>query len=403
MTFSTGGNSETTYYIGGNLEKVVTSGGTDFRHTISGSTGAVAIVSRTSAGANVVRYILTDQQGSVDSIADATGATIANASFSAYGTRRGAATWSGAPANASVLDGVTRQGYTFQTALGLSGLNHMKGRVQDAFAGRFLSPDPYVSQPVDTQSYNRYAYVQNNPLTYTDPSGFTPGTTTPSSSGTLGSCYGAGSACASGASTIFAAVWVADIIVSAKRQGPTCDATCQNAAFNRSNIADLQQRMTPANVFPPSTMPIPQPKPNVLESRGRGERGQSGKSPKPTKGVKPRFENGKLVGWWAPGNQDGKKVKKPLDWGIQEGLNPEDFKQEPKKDKEGSKGTDDQGGQSDSGGSQSSSRVAPSYVGVGAFALVGGSLVVLCVIAEPCGVIAGGAAAIGGGAALATQ
>jgi len=38
----------------------------------------------------------------------------------------------------------------------------------------FLSPDPYdVSDPTDTRAYNRYSYVLNNPLSLTDPTGFT--------------------------------------------------------------------------------------------------------------------------------------------------------------------------------------------------------------------------------------
>jgi hypothetical protein len=52
------------------------------------------------------------------------------------------------------------------------GLNHMNGRIEDAVTGRFLSPDPTVPDPNNTQSYNRYSYVVNNPLTLTDPSGF---------------------------------------------------------------------------------------------------------------------------------------------------------------------------------------------------------------------------------------
>jgi hypothetical protein len=50
----------------------------------------------------------------------------------------------------------------------------MNGRVQDAVTGRFLSADPYITEPGNTQGFNRYAYVQNNPLTFTDPSGFSP-------------------------------------------------------------------------------------------------------------------------------------------------------------------------------------------------------------------------------------
>jgi RHS repeat-associated protein len=69
--------------------------------------------------------------------------------------------------------GITRQGYTFQTALGEAmGLNHMNGRVQDGITGQFLSPDPRIPDPTNTQSYNRYAYTNNNPLTLVDPTGF---------------------------------------------------------------------------------------------------------------------------------------------------------------------------------------------------------------------------------------
>jgi RHS repeat-associated protein len=36
---------------------------------------------------------------------------------------------------------------------------------------RFFSPDPFVQAADFSQSYNRYSYVMNNPLVYTDPSG----------------------------------------------------------------------------------------------------------------------------------------------------------------------------------------------------------------------------------------
>jgi len=71
------------------------------------------------------------------------------------------------------MNGVTRAGYTFQTVLGSMGLNHMNGRIEDSVTGRFLSPDPRGTMPGNTQSWNRYSYVLNNPLTLTDPTGFT--------------------------------------------------------------------------------------------------------------------------------------------------------------------------------------------------------------------------------------
>jgi hypothetical protein len=42
----------------------------------------------------------------------------------------------------------------------------------DAAICRFLSPDPYVQMPDYTQNFNRYSYALNNPLVYSDPSGY---------------------------------------------------------------------------------------------------------------------------------------------------------------------------------------------------------------------------------------
>jgi RHS repeat-associated protein len=70
--------------------------------------------------------------------------------------------------------------------LGNSGLIHMNGRVMDATIGRFISADPYVSEPGNTQNFNRYSYVYNNPLSFIDPSGFL--TTLPPVSCPAGGC-----------------------------------------------------------------------------------------------------------------------------------------------------------------------------------------------------------------------
>jgi RHS repeat-associated protein len=51
---------------------------------------------------------------------------------------------------------------------------HMNGRLYSPSLGRMLSPDPVTFAPEDAQGYNRYSYVLNNPLRYTDPSGFSP-------------------------------------------------------------------------------------------------------------------------------------------------------------------------------------------------------------------------------------
>jgi len=48
----------------------------------------------------------------------------------------------------------------------------MNGRIYEPQIGRFLSPDPFIQDVTNTQNLNRYTYVNNNPLSYTDPSGY---------------------------------------------------------------------------------------------------------------------------------------------------------------------------------------------------------------------------------------
>ncbi len=63
------------------------------------------------------------------------------------------------------------RGYTGHEHFFEVGLIHMNGRMYDAKMKRFLAPDNYIQDPYNTQNYNRYSYVLNNPLKYTDPSG----------------------------------------------------------------------------------------------------------------------------------------------------------------------------------------------------------------------------------------
>jgi len=48
----------------------------------------------------------------------------------------------------------------------------MNGRVYDHNLGRFLSVDPFIQSPGNSQSINPYSYIMNNPLAGTDPSGY---------------------------------------------------------------------------------------------------------------------------------------------------------------------------------------------------------------------------------------
>jgi RHS repeat-associated protein len=169
--------TETTHYVGGLLEKVYDGSTTDWRHQIRAGGKVVAVVSRKSTSTNAVYYPLEDHQGSGSTLTDASGTNLVRQSYNAFGLPRDGADWDGAvpSGDKTTINGISRRGYTGHSMLGDMGLIHMNGRVQDAITGRFLSPDPTIPHPAHTQSYNRYAYVRNNPLSFIDPSGFADG------------------------------------------------------------------------------------------------------------------------------------------------------------------------------------------------------------------------------------
>lgn len=68
--------------------------------------------------------------------------------------------------------GGPRQGYTGHDHDVEYDLINMTGRIYDPEARRFLTPDPITQNPMASQGHNRYTYVENNPSTLIDPTGW---------------------------------------------------------------------------------------------------------------------------------------------------------------------------------------------------------------------------------------
>jgi RHS repeat-associated protein len=154
-------------YVGGLLEKVINPSGTAYRHYIPAGSNTV-VYTRLSTGSTPTYYITKDHLGSSAVITDQTGTLIVKEKFGAWGYNENTAAEQGTIAT------VSRHEYTGQEQIDNTGvlLTNMNGRIYSPVGSMFLSPDPYIPHPDNTQSYNRYSYVNNNPLTLVDPTGF---------------------------------------------------------------------------------------------------------------------------------------------------------------------------------------------------------------------------------------
>ena len=68
--------------------------------------------------------------------------------------------------------------FLYNGALGVitddSGLLYMRQRYYDTDIKRFINQDVLTGETTESQSLNRYAYVQGNPINYNDPFGLSP-------------------------------------------------------------------------------------------------------------------------------------------------------------------------------------------------------------------------------------
>jgi RHS repeat-associated protein len=124
--------------------------------------------SRAAAQTETTEYYAYDAVGSVRMVLSPTGAVLGQANYTPFGSEVGTTT------------GMPAQRFTSQERDSAAGLDHFAARSYAFARGRFTSPDPVGGNVSNPQSWNRYSYALNNPLSIIDPSGGHPDICIPS-------------------------------------------------------------------------------------------------------------------------------------------------------------------------------------------------------------------------------
>jgi RHS repeat-associated protein len=156
----------TTTYVGKLYEKTVSGTITTQKHYIYAGNNLVGAYNTVSNGTNNTQYFHTDYLGSVEVITDQSGNVSQRLSYDAFGKRRNAN-----GTDATSITAQTTRGYTRHEHDDEAGLINMNAREYDPLLGRFTAADTVVGATTRSQEFNRYSYVNNNPLSAVDPSG----------------------------------------------------------------------------------------------------------------------------------------------------------------------------------------------------------------------------------------
>jgi RHS repeat-associated protein len=130
-------------------------------YSVAGQSIAVKVEGDPVSDNNGLFFTYSDHLGSTSTIANADNEIISQARYLPFGGYRGTL-----PSQT-----ITDRGYTGHKHNDNLGLIYMNARYYSPYINRFISADTIVPDPTNPQSFNRYSYVNNNPLKFVDPSG----------------------------------------------------------------------------------------------------------------------------------------------------------------------------------------------------------------------------------------
>ena len=170
LTSSTIGGIAATYTYDGDgrrVTKTIPSATTAYVYDAFGQ-----IAAEYSTAANPVagtQYLTADSLGSTRLVTNASGVAVACHDYLPFGEEI-QASLGARPSCYSGSDGVVRK-FSGKERDSETNLDYFGTRYFSGAQGRFTSPDPGPYKLEDPQTFNRYAYVNNNPLKYVDPTG----------------------------------------------------------------------------------------------------------------------------------------------------------------------------------------------------------------------------------------
>lgn len=158
------------YSADGSMEvkENIDTGAVEFITYIGGDGYNAPVVLKSDGVTQNYLYLHRDYQGTIVAVSDQGGTVVEKRLFDAWGNIVKVQDGAG---NILIGLNILDRGYTGHEHLQSVGIIHMNGRLYDPKLHRFLQPDNFIQEPSNTQNYNKYAYVLNNPLKYTDSSG----------------------------------------------------------------------------------------------------------------------------------------------------------------------------------------------------------------------------------------
>ncbi|WP_159445361.1 RHS repeat-associated core domain-containing protein [Rhizobacter sp. OV335] len=183
MSAGVAGSATTTIWYGGAVEKEIDTAAntTTIRTMLPAQLGFIeekfsgTAIAPTAVATRNLRYFLTDHLGSTLAEMDQAQSVLQRMSYDAWGRRRNAdGSDDSGPQWGNLKNTQDHSGYTGHEHLDQLGLVNMNARMYDPLLGRHTSADPTVPDPTNAQAFNRYSYVLNNALAFTDPSGLDP-------------------------------------------------------------------------------------------------------------------------------------------------------------------------------------------------------------------------------------